>query len=460
MKDKGNNRIDEGRQIDDLFRQGLENLRPEPSKDLWKGINRKLWWDEISHFTFTNLSKVLLIGGIAGMMTLITALVVVVVPQAKTSGEDPLSIFAEQGSVSTSLVIPVSSLSGQTNVDLIINKHNVQNEKVIPTDNFISLNPLTSADPDEELSTDSYSSSGSAYFSNMPPSSPGKTDEKRNQEFISFMDPISNENILVVNMDNATALLTPAMIQNIAMTNPPVPRFFSIDMGVSPEVTFNGSTASKSNTNFSGDIGFNYTIGRFSVRSGIGISYIADDGIYRIDYKSKDSVGFYNMVVSYAINQQNPSEITYITQQVVVYDSIQHIADDRTRNRYTYLQVPFFAGFRILETNRLGLTLHAGPMVSFMIGKKEAQPVIDYANARIIRIDNNTPVRVKTSWQLWLGLRLDYKISKEFSLFAEPYYKYYFKPVVEQNETQVKSPYSIGLGIGIQYNFGRKTQKK
>jgi hypothetical protein len=165
------------------------------------------------------------------------------------------------------------------------------------------------------------------------------------------------------------------------------------------------------------------------------------------------------MVVSFAVNQQNPSQIDYVTQQVIVYDSLQHIADDRTRNRYTYLQVPFFAGFRILETNRLGLTVYTGPMVSFLIGKKEAQPVIDYPNARIIRIDNNTPIRVKTSWQLWLGLRLDYKISKEFSLYAEPNYKYYFKPVSEQKEGIAKNPYSIGLGIGIQYNFGRKINK-
>jgi hypothetical protein len=460
MKDKENNRIDEGRQIDDLFRQGLENLRPEPSKDLWKGINRKLWWDEISHFTFTNLSKVLLIGGIAGVMTLITALMVVVVPQTKTSDEDPLSIFAEQGSVNTSLAIPVSSVSDHTNAPLINKDYIRQNEKGIPTENIIYANALPSAVTDEELLADRYSSSGPAYFSNIPPSSPVTIDEERDQGSLSFLDPIHNENLLVVIPYNPGPLVTPVAIQNIVPVNPPIPRFFSIDMGVSPEVTFNGNTSSKSEVNFSGNVGFNYTIGRFSVRSGIGISYIADDGIYRIDYKSKDSVGFYNMVVSYAINQQNPSEITYITQRMIVYDSIQHIADDRTRNRYTYLQVPFFAGFRILETNRLGLTVHAGPMVSFLIGKKEAQPVIDYANARIIRIDNNTPVRVKTSWQLWLGLRLDYKISKEFSLFAEPYYKYYFKPVVEQKEGIVKNPYSIGLGIGIQYNFGRKIQKQ
>jgi hypothetical protein len=459
MKDKGNNRIDGGRQIDDLFRQGLEDLRPEPSQDLWKGINRKLWWDEISHFTFTNLSKVFLIGGIAGMMTLITALMVVVVPQTNGSHENSTSGFAEQDPPNSSLVIPISSLSNQSDIPPAGKILETQNENVIPAENIVQTGILSSVNTDEDLPENRYSSSGLTSFSNAVLSSAKEINQEKDQGFPSFMAPFYNEELLVINTANSQPLVAPTLIQNIGQGNPPIPRFFSVDMGVTPEVTFNSNNSSKSEMNFSGDVGFNYHFGRFSIRSGIGISYITDDGIYRIDYKSNDSVGFYNMVVSYAVNQQDPSEIIYQTQRVVVYDSLQHIADDRTRNRYTYLQVPLFAGFRILETKRLGLTIHAGPMVSFLIGKKEAQPVIDYPNARIIRIDNNTPVRIKTNWQLWLGLRLDYKISKEFSLFAEPSYTYYLKPVVDQKEAPATNPYSVGLGIGIQYNFGRKTYK-
>jgi hypothetical protein len=109
-----------------------------------------------------------------------------------------------------------------------------------------------------------------------------------------------------------------------------------------------------------------------------------------------------------------------------------------------------------METSHLGLTIHAGPMVSFLIREKEAQPVIDFPNARIIRIDNNTPARIKTNWQIMLGLRMDYKVNKNFSFFVEPNYKYYFKPVSEQESSAAQNPYSIGLGIGIEYHFGRK----
>ena len=459
MKDKENNRIDEGRQIDDLFRQGLGNLSPEPSKDLWKGINRKLWWDEVSHFTFTNLSKALLIGGIAGVMFLITALMVVVVPQTQSSDMNSASFLPEQGSVNSNLMIPVSSISSHTNAIVITGNNNRQTRKFIPTENILTTNILHSQDSDNELSADKRTSSEPFYSSNALQPSSLKADPEPDQGILSSMQTISFLTLFDDNFNDTLRLVTPKIILNIPKGNPPVRQFFSFDMGISPEVSLNGNSSSRSEMNFAGNLGINYHIGKFSIRSGIGLSYISDDGIYRVDYKSKDSVGYYNMVISCAVNQNDPTKIIYHTQRMVVYDSIKHIADDRTRNRYTYMQVPLLAGFRILETNTLGFTVYAGPMVSILIGKKEAEPVIDYPNSRIIRIDNSTPMRVTTNWQLWVGLRLDYKINKEFSLFAEPYYKYYFKPVAEYNEGSAQNPYSIGLGIGIEYNLGRKIHK-
>ena len=117
MKDNANNRNDEFRNLDDMFRQGLENLRPEPSKDLWKGINRKLWWDEISHFTFTNLSKALWIGGIAGMMMIVTALMVVVVPQTKSSDINAFTIINDPLSFNSNALYSPDSYSSDQAVE-------------------------------------------------------------------------------------------------------------------------------------------------------------------------------------------------------------------------------------------------------------------------------------------------------------------------------------------------------
>jgi hypothetical protein len=424
MKDNVNNRIDEYRQLDDLFRQGLENLRPEPSKDLWKGINRRLWWDEISHFTFTNLSKALWIGGIVGMMMIVTALMVVVVPQTHNSDNIAFTAMNDQiAGNSNAVYYQGSYASGATNAELPGGANEELPEEV-RSEEFIPV-----------------------IYNNY---------QETKEEDISFMPSIHTPDIIAESHISDQAMINPEILQNIPKVKTVIPQFFSLDFGITPEVSLSGNNSSETELNFTGSAGISYHIGRFSLRTGLGLSYVSDDGIYKVEYKSKDSVGFYNMVTSVAVNQQDPKEIIYYTHRIVVYDSLEHIADDRTRNRYTYLQIPLLAGFRILETSRLGLTIHAGPVVSFLIRENEAQPVIDYPNARIIRIDNNTPARIKTNWQIMLGLRMDYKVNKFFSLFAEPNYKYYFKPVSEQESSTAGNPYSIGLGIGIEYHFGCK----
>ena len=248
------------------------------------------------------------------------------------------------------------------------------------------------------------------------------------------------------------------MILNVPREKRSPASFFSVDLGISPEIAFHKYNDVKSEMNFFGKAGITYHIGRFSLRSGVGLGYVFSDGVYKIDYKSKDSVGFYNTVLSYAISQANPKEVIYITQKTIVYDSIKHIADDRTRNRYTYLDVPLVAGFRIVETEHAGLMIEAGGIVSFLVGKKEAEPVIHLENATIVRIDKNTPERNKINWQVYAGLRFDYQFTKNLSLYAEPFYKYYFQPITIQKEKATNKPYSVGLSVGIQYNIGRKHQ--
>jgi len=239
----------------------------------------------------------------------------------------------------------------------------------------------------------------------------------------------------------------------------PSPSFFSASLAVSPEMTMYKSGTTNYEMNYWMNLGVAYHVSRFSVASGVSLGYAFDDGKYLIDYKSKDSVGYYESVTGFTVNPDNPDEIIYTIELKNVYDSIQHVTDDRTRNRYTYLQVPLLLGYRILETSRLGLTLQAGPAVSFLIGKKEAQPYIDYPNARIIRITDNTPVRNSIAWQLWVSLRLDYQITKRFSLFAEPIYKYSFRVYQPGAEGTATNTNSFGLGIGVQYNFGSRNKR-
>jgi hypothetical protein len=199
-----------------------------------------------------------------------------------------------------------------------------------------------------------------------------------------------------------------------------------------------------------------YHLGRFTIQSGLSLGYVYDHADYRINYKSKDSIGYFTSIITFTVNPGNV--IVYTTKDIAVYDSLQHIADDRALNRYTYLRIPIMIGFELFETNRLSIGIKAGPAISFLIGSKEASVIIDYPNARLIRIDNNTLVRVKMNWEIQAALDIEYRLIKNFSLYAEPTYKHYFKPFETQESATItaKDPYSIGIEVGARFNFGKK----
>jgi hypothetical protein len=241
----------------------------------------------------------------------------------------------------------------------------------------------------------------------------------------------------------------------------PVPSFFSANLGVAPELsvyTSNGTSTAQGN--YWLNAGLAYHFSRFSVRTGLGIGYTYDEGKYLVSYRSNDSVSYYRKVIGYIQDPANPGHLIYITRNQAIYDSLNHIADDRTRNRYTYIQVPLLIGYSIYETSRFRLGFEIGPAVSFLIGSKKAEPVVDYPNGRLIKVEDNTPSRLSTNWQLWLDLSIEYQFTRNWGLSINPYYKYFITNQFQSTESGTPDSQAFGLDIGIQYFFGRKDHKK
>ena len=192
----------------------------------------------------------------------------------------------------------------------------------------------------------------------------------------------------------------------------------------------------------------------------MGYGYTYDDGRYVVDYRSNDSVSYYRRVIGYIQDPANPGHIIYVIRNQAIYDSVNHIADDRTRNRYTYIQIPLLVGYSLYETSRFRLGFEIGPAVSFLIGSKLAEPVVDFPNGRLIKLQDNTPSRLSTNWQLWVNLSIEYQFTKQWGLSINPYYKYFITPPSQTSENETRNTQSFGLDIGIQYFFGRKGNKK
>ena len=437
--------------IDELFRNTLKGYSVEPSEGLWKGISRKLLWREVTRFNLSNLSPPFWIGSAAVMALLTVALLWILSKESSSSDNNSTNLLYSNAQGKT--IRPESPFAPALmtpRVTLVTESHetaaHLAAKSIENKTHAVKTFSQPSISEQNKKAEPLLLASSNTGFVNTR-SAPVDCFLLTNIPVYSVTETILADTIL--------SFKSPGVINKVREDKPVNPQFFSAALGIFPEITFHNTGSPTTQWNFWTNLRLSYHISRFSVSTGAGLGYAFDDGIYRIEYKSNDSTGYFYNVVSYSVNPAN-HEITYNTVSQTVYDSVTHIADDRARNRYTYIQIPLLFGYQLFETNRLSLTIQGGPAVSFYLGKKESEPVIDYPNARIIRIDNTTPSRLKTNWQLWLNLTLEYRLTRQFSLFAEPYYKYYFQPMLQQENTSATNPSAFGLGVGLQFNFGKK----
>jgi hypothetical protein len=478
MSEERKTQADASGGLDALFRKTLDNHQIEPSRSLWKGISRKLLRAELAHFNFINLPKAYWIGAasavIVGMIFLFNQ-----IPDRKSTENDYAPIIIKNNTQRNSSAVTSKPQTATTGRKMIAGTAN-STAQAIPNGSSVQQTQLNAGTP--ALATNNSTRIIKTNRTNNAPAIPSVTtlltltrSEGQSMEGHLIVSQIRNKNsyelkyLPVLSMtslfpsgDEDTLLRFTNLngITNIPLkTKVEIPQFFTFNMGISPELSVYRNANRYTETNYWLNTGMTYHMGKFSIQTGVGLGYVFDHGDYRVNYKSKDSIGFFTSIVSFIVTPGNV--IVYTTKDIPVYDSLQHIADDRAISRYTYLHIPLMLGYELVETNRFSIGIKAGPAISLLIGSKEALPFIDYPNARLIRVDNTSLSRVRMNWEIQAALDLEYRLVKNFSIYAEPSYKHYFKPfeTQESTSTSTKDPYSVGIEIGARFNLGIKKNK-
>lgn len=190
--------------------------------------------------------------------------------------------------------------------------------------------------------------------------------------------------------------------------------------------------------------------GPWEFETGLAFNISDDNGKFDVSFSSLDSIGYYNKVVSFSTDPQIPGRVIFNTVVEGVYDSVGHNIETQTANRYAYLQIPLMAGYRIYADRLFTISLKAGPVFSLMIGSDEQQATFSQEGAKLQSINNLSPSRVSANWQVAAALGVGVRLSPRVTLLAEPTYKSYLRPVYRNN--QIK-PQSIGIKAGLLYRF-------
>ncbi|MBN1199533.1 MAG: outer membrane beta-barrel protein, partial [Bacteroidales bacterium] len=243
-------------------------------------------------------------------------------------------------------------------------------------------------------------------------------------------------------------------------TAAPPPKSLDIGINITPDMVFYSNSSGSFKYNYTFDLGARYNLGRFYIQSGVGLIYSSDIGDYAISYLNNDSVGFYYTINSYTVDPGNPDIPLFDMKQVTVYDSIQHLSDQSTKNTYYYIQIPLTAGYRIINKPAWRLSVEAGLFYTWLVLINEPEPTFYTPEGRILDIERQSPRRNTHSLGLTGGISVEYQFARNFFLLVEPTVKYYMQAIEENSSRGDKQPYSIGLRAGIWYRLHFKNKTK
>lgn len=185
----------------------------------------------------------------------------------------------------------------------------------------------------------------------------------------------------------------------------------------------------------------------YILEAGAGLSRSGDEGNYLINYSQYDSTGFYYKVTSFTIDPATGKPV-YNTSPEAVFDTVNYESAILTADHFTYARFPVNAGLRVGGFKRISLWLKAGATWSVMLRSEINDPLFRNEKALYHTVENYTPTRIRSFWQLSAGLGIWYDAGSRFSLHIEPVYNVLMVPVYEQ-KYNIRNPYSLGLKAGI-----------
>lgn len=483
-------------QLDDLFRDALGSYSRKPSKAVWKGIEETIgsntsvaiirrplfWWSAAASIAL-----------ISGLLYLIKSDAISQRNQTKTDDSIALNSAIQSSTTNSTYVstaddfvnkenktqqdISSAIVAPETNPDT--STENIQIEKsytepqhvVTTTKNTLFNKPISiTVDKQNNLQNNNMPSLADAQSSNqtfqeqsnakldITTQITGSTDAPKAQlltpqysniprhidiNSIELTQPL----VRFIKKDKATKKYIAEYHHNLFKSYPA--SVWELGLHYNSEQVYYPNNVYPTTNAHSIDMSVHYKKGTFSFITGTGITITSDDGGYAIDYKAYEKVGEYDDVYGVKIDTTDHGvEITYLSNQVDVFDSVAHTSQHTFKREYTYLHIPAMVGYNFNVLPKLNCTLQGGPLLSIMI--QDNMPNIQNVKEGQITDFNAVPDRIKTNWQLQLGLALAYQINHRISVAIEPNFRYYLDKVYEQEYIGNKHPYTFGVRAGLQ----------
>ena len=412
--------------FEELIKNALHDMAPEPSPKVWKGISRSMAWKEFVRFDFINFTTNIYQIAAACLVGVSLPAIIFTISIQPTDRE------------LTKQVHPPYDLSPQTPASII---------KKAPIDNFQKDQQATPVNSPAPLvhPADAPHEIESTYTLAKPPST------SLEKEIASFrLEPQNayieaNDKVSIIPLNETSK---PAAIQNEAKT--------SWRWAMEAIWSWNHMkikyTPDKYNYDFN-TLGITLYIQKNHLKIGAGMAYqrLFDRLLYKVNYNTYDSTGFIYNVHYYMPDPANPGTVILITSKETLYDSIKHTINTYTTGTYDYLNLPLSVGYQIITFKHLSVFFEGTATFQFLLKKNEPTPASYNSLKSSLVMEATLPQRKSFMIDLGPGISLEYRILNKVNISATPSLRWW--PQSLSDNEQATQPTAWGVKFGFKYNF-------
>ena len=423
--------------IDDFFKNRIDGLKVDPSDEVWKNIESQFFKSRSTRnksILLWALALILLSLGVGSFFYISN--------KSKTTE----IISNTQNDINQiKVTIPMTNEELDIASDDIVNTELHEKSTQLKNEAIIIVDSETILDNNEIVNT--------VYNTNSKPYSITNEILSLEENYHLRITPLSNKMYSDLNNN-----IQPSIIQQpeIITLNEYIEKRNKRHMytGASASAAITYYPTSTDQLSWSTDLIYGYKLNHIYIETGIGFQKMKEQGVFQIDYRTSDSVGYYNKVLSFAVNPDNPNEITYNTKSTTVYDSVDHFLLQSPIYSYNYLVVPLKVGYKFMVFPKFSVSAETGIIYSLLNKTETPNITYDDPNTNLIGIQNNTPSRVEHNFRIHAAIRLNYSISRTISIVAQPEFTKYLNSINEKSPTSNKvKPYTMGVKFGILFDF-------
>jgi hypothetical protein len=210
-----------------------------------------------------------------------------------------------------------------------------------------------------------------------------------------------------------------------------------------------------------------YKINRWSIQSGLQYSLLRNKYIYPYQvekstvYKQDSSYSAYQPYIVDIYYQVNGPDTTMDTvwghHWVTVHDTLtktkkETVSQVKNGIQYcSFIEVPLIFGFEFFNYKKLSLELKTGVITSFIVYRKGE--IVTFNDGTQTFINLSAYPFVTTTFSGYLGLNINYEISKNINIEVLPYYQEGYSSLLKKESSISQIIDKKGISIGLKYKF-------